>query len=101
VTITVKYGTHSMQWYPALFSIVIKDELKVPIGMALIETEVGGAVFCEYNNFTIRGYIHVPKFAYAGYAYIYVNCFDKDPTEGGFAWCPQYEPKPEIFIQPY
>jgi hypothetical protein len=101
VTITIKYGTHSMQWYPALFSVVIKDELNVPIGMALIETEVGGAVFCQYNNFTIRAYLHIPKFAFTGYAHIFVNVFDKDPTDGGKALFPQYEPKPEIFIQPY
>jgi len=90
-----------MQFYPALFSAVIKDELNVPIGIALVETQVGGAVFCEFATAMTKLYIHIEKFAFAGYAHIYVNCFDKDPTEGGFAWCPQYEPPPEIFIQPY
>lgn len=101
VEIKIRYGTHAMQFYPALFSAVIKDELNVPIGIALVETEVGGAVFCELASATIKLYIHIEKFAFAGYAHIYINCFDKDPTEGGFAWCPQYEPLPEIFIQPY
>jgi hypothetical protein len=101
VEIRVRYGTHSMQYYPALFTAVIKDELNVPIGIDLRETEVGGAVFCTFANETIKLYIHIEKFAFAGYAHVYVNCFDKDPTDGGFAWCPQYEPPPEIFIQPY
>jgi hypothetical protein len=101
VRITIKYGTHSMQYYPALFSSVIKDELNVPIGMALTETTVGGAIFCQYLNGTIYQYIHIPKFAFAGFAHVFVNVFDKDPTDGGKALFPQYEPKPEIFIQPY
>jgi hypothetical protein len=101
VKVTVRYGTHAMQYYPALFTMVIKDELNVPIGFDYVETTVGGAIFCQYLNKTIYMYMHIEKFAFAGYATVHVNCFDKDPTIGGFAWCPEYTPPPEIFIQPY
>jgi hypothetical protein len=101
VVITVEYGTHAQQWYPALFSVLIMDELIVPVGMALVETEIGGAEFCRYTNGTFTVAIHIPKHAAAGIATIHVNAFDRDPTEGGVAWTPEFEPLPIIAIQPY
>jgi hypothetical protein len=101
VEITIEYGTHAQQWYPALLSVLLMDELIVPVGMALLPTEVGGAEFCSYNNFTDVVTIHVVKHAAAGIATIHVNFFDKDPTEGGVAWTPEYTPPTEIAIQPY
>jgi hypothetical protein len=101
VEITIEYGTHAQQWYPLLLSVLIMDDLIVPFGMVLVETEVGGAEFCTYNNFTTTVNIHIPKYAAAGIATIHVNAFDFDPTEGGVAWCPEFTPPPEIAIQPY
>jgi hypothetical protein len=101
VEITVEYGTHAQQWYPALMSVVLMDDLIVPVGMALSPTEVGGAEFCSRTNFTDIVTIHVHKSAFAGIATIHVSFFDKDPTEGGVAWTPEYAPPPEIAIQPY
>jgi len=101
VEITIEYGTYAMQWYPALIAVVLYDELIVPVGMVLLETEVGGAAYCTYENFTTTVTIHVPKHAFAGIATIHINAFNKDPTEGGVAWCPEYTPLPEIAIQPY
>jgi len=99
VYITVEYGSRAMQKYPALFSIMIKDDLNVPIGIIEEPTEVGGAVFCTFTNNTFTRFIHVPKWAFSGEGYIFVNCFDKKPAEGGFAWCPQY-PVVKIKILP-
>jgi len=101
VEITIEYGTHAMQSYPVLLAVVLMDELDVPVGMVLLETEVGGAQYCTYANFTTTVTIPVPKYAFAGIATIHVNAFNKDPTEGGIAWCPEYTPAPEICIQPY
>ena len=42
--------------------------------------------------------IYIPEWARAGYAYIHVNIFDKDPAEGGSPWCPEYVT--EIYILP-
>ena len=101
VQVTVEYGTHAQQSYPGLFTIVITDELGVPIGLnASYSFTIGGAVFCQYNNASFRVSIFIPKWAYAGYAYVHVNCYDKEPADGGFAWCPEYAPAPEIFIAP-
>ena len=100
VNVTVKYATYSMQKYNALFAITVTDEVGVSIAMVLKTVEVGGAQFCELatGSFTVE--LEIPKWAAAGYAYVHVNCYDKDPTEGGFAWCPEYTPPPEIFIMP-
>jgi hypothetical protein len=101
VVVTIEYGTYAQQWYPALFSVLLMDELIVPVGMALVETEIGGAEWCRYANGTITVSIHIPKWAFAGLATIHVNAYDRDPTEGGVAWTPEFEPPPVIAIQPY
>jgi hypothetical protein len=101
VEITIEYGTHAQQWYPLLLSALIMDELIVPVGIGFITTEVGGAEFCSYNNFTDTICIHIPKWAFAGIATIHVNAYDRDPTEGGVAWAPEFTPPPIIAIQPY
>jgi hypothetical protein len=101
VEITIEYGTHAQQWYPLLLSALIMDELLVPVGIGFITTEVGGAEFCSYTNFTDTICIHIPKWAFAGIATIHVNAYDRDPTEGGVAWAPEFTPPPVIAIQPY
>jgi len=99
VSITIKYGTHAMQTYPVLFSVVIKDEMGVPVGIQTIKLDVGGAKYCTYKNSTITLKVEIPKWAYAGIATIHANAFDKEPANGGFAWCPEATTK--ICIQPY
>lgn len=113
VVITVEYGSHAMQppeWekYPAEFWVYISDELGQPIGYDIECTLIGGAEWCQYNNGTFVFTIHIPKWAFSGYAYVHVNCFNKNPSVGGFAWCPEYtcaphcpqsgEPYPTIYI---
>jgi hypothetical protein len=88
-----------MQTYKATFAITITDEVGVPIAMFLKTVEVGGAEFCKLKTGSFTVGLEIPKWAAAGYAYVHVNCFDKDPTEGGFAWCPEYTPPPEIYIK--
>jgi len=79
VKVTVTYGSHAQQVYPLLLYVVIKDEFNVPIGSAYIETEVGGTVFCQYKNWTKTLSIHVPKFAFAGIAHVYVTAYNMLP----------------------
>lgn len=101
IAVTVEYGTHAMKSYPALFTVTVTDELGVPIGMnATYSTTVGEAEYCKYNNASFIVTITIPKWAYAGIAYVHVCCFDKEPVEGGFAWCPEYTPV-EICILPW
>jgi hypothetical protein len=101
IKVTVNYETHSIQTYPALFAIVAMDNLSVPFGMALQCEQIGGAVFCTWTTGTFTQTIFIPKWAFAGDAYIYVSVYDKDPTIGGEAWAPQFSPPPMINIYPY
>jgi hypothetical protein len=100
VKITIDYGSHAMQTYPALFTAAIKDELNVVIGLDMIETCVGGAVFCTYANGSVQLEICIPKWAFVGYADLFVNVYDKDPTEGGFAWGLPFIIDDAIYILP-
>jgi hypothetical protein len=96
VVITILYHTHSVQEYPALFSAVLTDDLGVPVGIALIEMTIGGAVFCTWKNGKVTLSIEIPKYAYAGYGYVHVNGFDKDPTEGGEPYVKEYRDVPPV-----
>jgi hypothetical protein len=112
VGITVTYGSHALrpQRYPAEFWVYISDELGQPIGYDVETTTIGDGTFCQYTNHTLRFIIHIPKWAFSGYAKVHVNCYSFNPTEGGWAWCPEYtcpppcpqspEPYPTIYILP-
>jgi hypothetical protein len=106
VHVCVEYRTHALQTYPALFAIVITDELGVPFGMdAEFNTTIPAAKrpiddWCTWKENKFCVYIYIPKWAFSGYAYIHVSVYDKDPTEGGFAWAPEYAPLPQIYILP-
>jgi hypothetical protein len=101
VKVTVNYQTHSVEYYPALFAIVITDELGVPFGMGLYGTTVGGATFCTWKEDTFTVTIYIPKWAYAGNGYVHVSVYDKDPTIGGEPLAPEFTPPPQINIYPY
>ncbi|MGB9779048.1 MAG: hypothetical protein ACPLW8_06535, partial [Candidatus Bathyarchaeales archaeon] len=102
IAVTVEYRTHSAQLYPVLFSVVATDELGVPFGMALKATTIGGALpWCTWKTGKFTVTINIPKWAYAGIGTIHVNAYDKDPTEGGFAYVPEYTPAPTFQIGPY
>jgi hypothetical protein len=101
VCVTVAYSTHSVEMYPVLFSVTITDDLGVPFGFITYSTMVGGATFCTWKNSTFTVCITIPKWAYAGYGHVHVDAYDKDPTDGGFAWTPEFTPAPEIQIGPY
>ena len=98
ITIQVDFSSHAMQTYPIVFTVVIHDELNVPIGEFDVSGSVGGAGWCQYKSWYFCTEIHVRKFAFAGTATIHVNCLSAFPSEGGSAWCP--EETVEIVIYP-
>lgn len=112
VVVTVDYGSHSLiaQRYPLEFWVYISDELGQPIGYDFKITTTQSGTFCQYTNATLQFRIPIPKWAFSGYAKVHVNCFSFNPTEGGWAWCPEYtcpppceqspEPYPTIYILP-
>jgi len=100
VTVKVLYQTHSVQKYPAWFSIVLTDDLGVPVWIELVNATIGGATWCTWKSGDFTTKLEIPKWAFAGYAYIHISVYNKDPTDGGFAYCPEYPPI-EIQIGPY
>lgn len=101
VTIDIDLTSHAMQTYTVLVTVAIRDELGYTVGFASVEILIGGAQFCTPKEYEVRITIDIPKYAAAGLATVHVNCFDKEPSEGGVALCPEYTPPPEIFIMPY
>jgi hypothetical protein len=103
INVKVEYGSHSMQKYDALFAIVVTDELGVPFNMTLktgVKVGSGKYNWCTFTSGDFTGTIIIPKYAFAGLGYVHVSVYDKDPTNGGFAWGPEYTPLPEIYILP-
>jgi len=100
VTVTFEYGSHAQQYYSTLFFVRIVDELGVTVGTAIVQTQVGGTVFCQYKNGTATVTICLPKWAYAGIGRVYVDAFSAEPAEGGVALGPEFV-GPPIAIQPY
>lgn len=99
VYIHVEWMSKAMQEYPAVITVVIHDELQVPVGMGdILYTSVRDAVWCEYNYYYADFTIHIHKHAHAGTATIYVNALNCLPWDCGFAWVPQYAPAPTIAI---
>lgn len=101
IEIDVTLESHAMQDYNVTVTITLYDELGFPFGFASAEIPIGGAEYCTPNEYPVTFTIKIPKYAVAGLATIHVCCFDKEPSEGGCALCPEYEPTPEIFIEPY
>jgi hypothetical protein len=102
VVVTIEYGSHAMLHYPGLAAVVIMDELGVPF-MGLAPIDIGGipyAGWSVYVNGTVVIRIHVMKWWFVGYADIFVNIYDKDPTIGGFNWFKQVELLDAIYILP-
>jgi len=95
VTITVEYGTHAQQLHDVQMTAMIQDELLVPIGMVTLDTTIGGAVYCEYKNYSSSVTITIPYWAYAGKATIRIHFLD---MPGGVAVTP--EATKEIWILP-
>ena len=88
IIITIEYGTYWMQNKEVLFVITGVDDTGVPFDWAKEWVTIGGAEYCSYANGTITLTIHVPKFARAGIATIYVTVFNQWPDAGGSALFP-------------
>ena len=99
ITITVTLESHAVQPRDVVVAILITDELGFTVAFGTAQLTVSDAEFCTPNEYEVSVTLTIPHEAVAGMATIHVNCFDKDPAEGGIALCP--ESTYEIFIQPY
>jgi len=115
INVTVTFKSKAMQTYPVVITVAPKDELEYPWGFDSFTTEVGGAQYCTYKEYTVSfPGIHVHKHVHAGLATVHVNALSGLPwisgevvyeTYGipwgytlGSAWVPEYAPPPEITI---
>ena len=99
VTVTFEFTSKAMQEYPVLITITLYDELNVPIAIYTWSSTVSGAQYCEDKVYSDTVTLQIPEWAFAGYATFKVDCFDKEPAEGGTPWCPEYV-GPTILILP-
>ncbi|MEA2089941.1 MAG: cohesin domain-containing protein [Thermoproteota archaeon] len=89
MNITFKYTTEAMMMYNVVFTVVVYDDLGVPIGFVMFDTEWGGVTtWCNNETATFSTEIHVPKWAFLGEGTIYVSALTALPSEGGHAYCP-------------
>jgi hypothetical protein len=79
-------------------TIVIYDELGVPIGTAVASYANVPPGESELDRMPILVSIYIPEWAYVGWGHVYVNAFTKLPWDCGLCYCPEYE-KP-INIKP-
>jgi parallel beta-helix repeat protein len=99
VLVSVEYMTHAAQYYPVCFVTELKNASEETFRSQYFVEMFGGAPFGIWKHYQFVISCFIPFITGAvGYAYIYVNCYDKHPALGGFALCPQYMPLPEIFI---
>jgi hypothetical protein len=93
--VIIEYGSHAQQYYPLVIQAILYDNLSVPVAQGYYNLTqprplVGGTHFCEYKNNTIVITLCIPKYAFAGLAQVFVNAYDKLPTEGGSPLCPTF-----------
>jgi hypothetical protein len=91
VNITIAFGSYAMQNYWVLITETIHDELNYPIwtGTTGAWVQIGGAVWCQYKNYTVSLLKHVDKSVAAGEATIHVSALTNLPSYGGCALCPE------------
>ncbi|MEM2779873.1 MAG: cohesin domain-containing protein [Candidatus Bathyarchaeia archaeon] len=87
--ITVEYGSYAMQPVSGIISVMVYDNLGVPIGRATANVTIGGASWCEFKKANVTVQIPIPKWAFVGPGVVYANCFSDLPWNGGAPLCPE------------
>jgi hypothetical protein len=92
MNITVEFQSKIMIPRNVTITVTALDETGVPFGYAYATEEIGGAVYCTSNNYTILVSIHVIKWARAGTGTIVVGALDTWPFYGGNQISAPFEP---------
>lgn len=87
----ITFKTISAQQRNVTFTLLLQDELLVPIGRIVInDYTVGGAPLLGEKLYEVMMVcIEIPKWAYIGEATAHVNAYNKLPSLGGHAYCPE------------
>ena len=86
---TVVYRTWSQRVQSGIISVIVYDNLQVPIATMHENVTIGGAVWCEYAYGNVTVSAPAPSWAYIGPGKAYANCFSDYPWNGGHAMCPE------------
>jgi hypothetical protein len=88
----ITFKTISAQDRTATFTLLLQDELLVPIGKLAIEdylVEGTPVILGETIYIFNMTCITIPKWAYIGTATAHVNAYTEYPSLGGWAYCPE------------
>jgi hypothetical protein len=87
----ITFKTISAQDRKVTFTLLLQDELGVPVGrLTIVNYTVGGApLLGEKGCEEMMVCLEIPKWAYIGTATAHVNAYTKFPVLGGWAYCPE------------
>jgi hypothetical protein len=86
-TIILKIFTATLR--KVRITVVVYDELGVPIGKWTIEITINTAKICVAEYIEIEVSIPCVKWTYVGVAHAYANAYTDWPQNGGTPWCPE------------
>jgi len=86
MSFTITYNSISLQPRTVYFSIVVTDDLDVPIAWWVVYSNTT----ISYGTHTITlQCIPVPKWTFVGMGKVWANILTKLPTDGGVQYCPE------------
>lgn len=87
---TVVYRTWSQRMQSGIISVIVYDNLQVPIATYHVNVTIGGATpWCTYAYGNVTVSMPAPSWAYIGPGKAYANCYSDLPWNGGHAMCPE------------
>jgi PKD repeat protein len=94
----IDFYSCSSQVRAVLVTLVVFDDLDVPVGQASVWLNVGNnsLVYCTFDHYHTTLSVYLPKYAYVGLGKVYVNTFFLWPIDCGYALSP--EASAEFFL---
>jgi hypothetical protein len=86
ITVTINYQNIAEAARNVIFSITVYDNNTEPIGSILEQLSVAGGTFCCPATSSQTWTLTVPTWAKPGSCSVYVDLYNKLPTEGGSPW---------------
>jgi hypothetical protein len=91
IEFTLTYKVFTAHLRDVLVTVVIYDELGVPVGKWSIWLHVQTAKICVEETFDINVTIPCVKWTYVGVAHAYADAYTEWPQNDGTPWCPEKE----------
>jgi hypothetical protein len=87
----IDFYSCSRQVRAVLVTLVVYDDLNVPVGQASVWLDVGNStlVWCTFQKYHTSLSVYLPKYAFVGQGKVYVNTYFKWPTDCGYPLSPE------------